>query len=118
MAGSIIGASLFSSYSTTYEYGGANTAWSAGDPTGWMWGGNIFMITFKGPTGTPNTTVVRGTFLVYHSRWGSGSNNWGKVDALGTPVSVALNGITDGGLSFVFSSNFAQTVNINIVVIG
>ena len=118
VAGSIIGASLFSSYSTTYEYGGANTAWSAGDPTGWMWGGNIFMITFKGPTGTPNTTVVRGTFLVYHSRWASGSNNWGKVDAIGTPVSVALNGITDGGLSFVFSSNFAQTVNINIVVIG
>jgi hypothetical protein len=108
----------FYSYYTTYAYGGANTTWSPGDPTGWPWGGNVFMIIFKGPRDTSNTTVVRGTFIVYHSRWISGSNNWGKVDAIGTPVSVALNSITDGGLAFVFSSNFSQTVEIFINVIG
>jgi hypothetical protein len=104
----------FLSYRTSHFYASGTPTWSAGDPSNWPWVGNNFIIIF---TGNPSfgSNMISGMFRVYHSRGGAGNNSAGMGDAIGSPRRVSLNEITDGGLSFIFSSGDAQDVQITIV---
>jgi hypothetical protein len=106
----------FYSYNTSFSYYGGNATWNPGDPTGWPFGGNVFLVTFKGNTGTAGN-AVRAAFIVFHSRWGAGNNNYGQITALSNSW-VSSWSITDGGLSFTFNSPSAHTVYINFLVLN
>jgi len=104
------------SYNTSFSYYGGNDMWNAGNPTGWAWGGNVFLITFRGPSGQGGN-AVRASFIVFHSRWGAGNSNYSSITAL-TNKWVGAWDISDGGLWFAFNSPSAQDVYINVLVLN
>jgi hypothetical protein len=104
------------SYNTSFSYYGGNDMWNAGNPTGWAWGGNVFLITFRGPSGQGGN-AVRASFIVFHSRWGAGNNNYSSITAL-TNKWVGVWDISDGGMWFAFNSPSAQDVYINVLVLN
>jgi hypothetical protein len=104
------------SYNTSFSYYGGNDMWNAGNPTGWAWGGNVFLITFRGPSGQGGN-AVRASFIVFHSRWGAGNNNYSSITAL-TNKWVGAWDISDGGMWFAFNSPSAQDVYINVLVLN
>jgi hypothetical protein len=116
VTGGIKATNGFYSYNTSFFYYAGNATWSPGDPTNWPFGGNVFLVTLRGPSGNGGN-AVRGAFIVFHSRWGAGNNNYGQIVALANSW-VSTWGTTDGGLYFTFNSPDAQTVYINFLVLN
>jgi hypothetical protein len=102
------------SWSTTHTYyGGAGATWNPGDAGYWPVGGHTFLITMRGSP-SYGGNAIRATFIVFHSRWVAGNNNFGSI----TPLSnswVSAWSITDGGMTFTFNSPSAQDVNITFL---
>jgi len=118
--GGIRGVNGVYSYTTTFSYYSGNADWNTqsifGDPSAWPWGGNTFLVTLRGPPSFAGN-AVRASFIVFHSRWAAGNDNYGQVTALSNAW-VSGWGITDYALRFTFNSSLAQTVTINILVLN
>jgi hypothetical protein len=103
-------------WSTTFDYYGGNATWNPGDAGNWPIGGYKFILTLTGPPAYGGN-AVRGTYMVFHSRWAAGNNNYCMLTPIGNPQWISSTWITDGGMSFTFNSPSAQTVYIQAVSI-